>query len=71
MSRLSRNWIVSVAMEEADNLVFGPYTRDRAETLTARFNELVTTESYGSWIYATCYPIKNHGIRAMLAEFGL
>lgn len=70
MSALSRNWIVSVASEDADDLIFGPYTRSRAEALSDRFNELVTTESYGSWVHATCYPIRPLRIRELVAEFG-
>jgi len=68
-----RRWVVNVAMEEDDPLVFGPYTERKARALCEGFVEQIERgafEDYG-WMHATAYPIKNpQSVTAMLAVFG-
>ena len=70
MSR--RNWVVSIAQEEDDPLLFGPYVEQRAKALAERFNEVWGQRAAGDdWAHAGAYPLDNPGIRGILAEFGV
>lgn len=68
-------WIVSVSSENDDPLVFGPYSRKKAEELAEKFNASVEArsedESLGAWMWATAYPITSAGITEIREAFGL
>lgn len=69
-----RAFVVNVAMEDDDPLIFGPYTLRKASELADKFNERVDAgdfeESHG-WIHATAKRIDNpQSLRGMLREFG-
>lgn len=64
-----RNWVVNIAQEDADPMIFGPYVEHRARELAEAFNGRIDSDQTG-WIHATAHPIQNPGIREMLAEYG-
>lgn len=68
-----RRWIVNVAQEEDDPLVFGPYTERKARELSEAFNEQIERGVFEGegWTYSTAMPIRNpQSVSAMLSEFG-
>ena len=65
------NWIVSINTEDADPLIFGPYSQARAEELADKMNAFLELKSDElGWARASAYPIRNIGIRDMKKEFG-
>lgn len=69
MSERSRDHVVSVTVGGTDEpLIFGPYTRRRAEELAAKFNERVDHSAFG-YVNAVASRINNPGIEGMLAQF--
>ena len=47
-----RCFVVNISTDEDDPMIFGPYTRRKAEELAAKFNERIDKDNFG-WIYAT------------------
>ena len=68
-----RNWIVSVALEDDDDLIFGPYVEHRARQVVSAINlrneRRADDETLGDFLYATAYPIENLGPRAAADYF--
>lgn len=65
-----RCYVLNVATDTDDPMIFGPYTRRKAEKLAEEFNKRIDQEDFG-WIYATAQRISNpQNIRQILREFG-
>jgi hypothetical protein len=70
----SLRWIVSVSSEHDNPLIFGPYSKKRAEAIAESVQrsceKAMDAEEIG-WMHAGCYPIRNLGPDGIREHLGI